>query len=194
MIVNLERVQVSAREELTKAEQSLPAIREMRIESKEDQEFAAEILREVKATARAIEDKRKTIVDPLNKALKATNDLFRPISDALKAAERELKQKIADYLIAGEARNQALLQTAASAETSEEAMRALAKHEPVEAPTGVSMRFTWTFEVVDEARVPREYLCVDEAKVKQLIKNADGRLPKVAGIRFQKVPIVASRR
>ena len=41
---------------------------------------------------------------------------------------------------------------------------------PVAKPEGLTYRETWTFRVVDAARVPREYLMVDNVKIGQVVR------------------------
>lgn len=60
-------------------------------------EAAAEDLKAVKAKFKELDAKRKEIVEPLNKAVKAVNDLFRPPLDYLTQAEACLKSAILTY-------------------------------------------------------------------------------------------------
>lgn len=51
---------------------------------------------------------------------------------------------------------------------------------PMPEPTKiVPLRKTWKFEVVEEARVPREFLTLDEAKLKTAIKAGERNIPGV---------------
>ena len=61
------------------------------IESEEDKALAAEELRAVKAKFKTLDEKRDSIVRPINAAVKAINDLFRTPLAALTSAETVLK-------------------------------------------------------------------------------------------------------
>ncbi len=56
---------------------------------------------------------------------------------------------------------------------------------------GISYRSEWRFEVVDPALVPREYLSVDETKIRGVVRSLKG-LAKIAGVRVyeERVPVV----
>lgn len=61
-------------------------------------ELAADDLKTIKAKAAVLEAKRKEIVDPLNRAVKAVNDLFRAPADFYGRAEKALKDGMSAYL------------------------------------------------------------------------------------------------
>ena len=77
-----------------RAQQALAFIRDFEIDSAETYSFAAEELRAIKARSAQIEAQRTGITGPINKALKAINDLFRGPSELLSEAERNLKGKM----------------------------------------------------------------------------------------------------
>lgn len=92
-----------------RAEAVLQLVRDFAVDSQSSYELAAEELRSIKARAQTLEEQRTSITGPINKALKAINDLFRGPSEFLAEAERELKAKMLCYqqeqlLIAAEAR------------------------------------------------------------------------------------------
>lgn len=153
------------------------------------QEQVAEVLRRVKARYREIEDKRKEITVPLNAALRAVNDLFRPPRERFEALERMLKDKIAAYLREKSAANVAALQAVSVAATPAQATAALATVAPVAPPVGVSVRHVWKFEVTDPDLVPRELCSPDPKKIGQLAPGTD-----VPGVRWFQEPVVSARR
>ncbi len=67
------------------------------IDCPEMYEAAADDLKAVKAKYKAIEAQRVEIVGPLNKAVKAVNELFRPPLDFLEKAETTLKGRLIAY-------------------------------------------------------------------------------------------------
>lgn len=77
--------------------QMLVAAQSYTIDCPEMYEAAAEDLKAVKTKWKDIEAKRKEIVEPLNKAVKAVNDLFRAPLDYLTQAESVLKGALLTY-------------------------------------------------------------------------------------------------
>jgi len=113
-----------------KAQRALQFIKEFQITAPEDYDLAAEELRAIKSRANQLEDQRTSITGPINKALKAINDLFRGPGELLAEAERTLKGKMLAYSqeqerIAAEARRKA--EEAAEAERRRLAEEAAAR-------------------------------------------------------------------
>lgn len=95
-----------------RAQAALNMVNDMQIDSQESYELAADELKAIKTKAKSLEEQRKTIVDPLNKATKAINDLFRNPAQFLVEAEKIIKTKMIKYTeiqerIAEEARRKA---------------------------------------------------------------------------------------
>lgn len=182
--------------ELAGVREGLVLLKGLSVINEAEQEFAAEILRDVKAKHTALEKKRKAITGPLNQVLKEVNDLFRPVRLALEQSEFLLKGKIATFLAECEARNAEALEAAGSAESSEAAEAALAQLSPVAAPLGVSVRYSWVFEITEPEEVPRALWSPDPAKVDGELQAAlkrSGRPPEISGVTFTKRPIVTAR-
>jgi hypothetical protein len=57
---------------------------------------------------------------------------------------------------------------------------------------GVAFRETWDFEIVDESRVPREYLQVDRVKLGQVVRAMKGRT-SIPGVRVFSKPVTSVR-
>lgn len=181
-------------ESQTELHDSLQFIEAFTIINQEDQEFAAQVLREVKEKYTELEKKRTSITKPMNVALREVNNLFRPIKEALERGEKLLKRKIADYQLEQEQRNTAALQAAAAAAEPEEAQEALAEVEVVESPKGVNVRYVWRAKIVNEDLLPREYLTPDVRKIEAHARDAGDAEPfAIPGVLFEKSPIVSSR-
>jgi hypothetical protein len=160
------------------------------IVSDEYQDFAAQLLREVKAEWSAVEEERKKITKPLNEATKATNALFKPVLGALESAEQILKNKIAGYLQAKQNANTAALMASVQLETPQQAMQVISQIEPVQAPQGVSVRKVWKFVIENPDLVPREFCSPDESK----IRLVDPTTASIPGIRFFQEDVVTARK
>jgi len=157
-------------------------------ESDADAEFGAQVLREVKANFKSIDERRKEITVPLNAALNSVNGLFRPALDVLSRCEKNLKMKLAGYQERKELANRAALELAAVAPTAEEAREAVQLVDQSGPPKGTSVRYVTKFRVVNPELVPREYCSPDPAKIKAA---APGTVP---GVEWFEEPIVSSRR
>jgi colicin import membrane protein len=169
----------------------------------------AEDLKRVKAAQKKLDETRTGITGPMNAALKAVNDLFRTPGDRLARIERYIKQQLGSFAdeqerirreeqrkAEAEAQRQrerleAQAAKASAAGKSEKAEqlqeRAAAVVAPViqrEAPkvAGLASREAWKFEVVDPAQVPREYLMVDEQKIRRLVGAMKGET-KIPGVK-----------
>lgn len=174
--------------ESSDAKSVMDLIRELPVTNADEQQFAAEVLRDIKDRYNEIEKRRKAITVPINTALKEVNNLFRPVKEAYEESERILKGKISAYLADLEKANQLALQEAAEALTPEEAVEALAEVQEIQAPKGISVRKVWKFQVVSPDLVPYEYLCPDLEKI---AAAAPGPVP---GVKFFEEDIVTSRR
>jgi hypothetical protein len=77
-----------------RAQQALAFIQAFEIDSTEAYGLAADELKAIKVRANTIEEQRTAITGPINKALKAVNDLFRGPGELLAQAEKMLKGKM----------------------------------------------------------------------------------------------------
>lgn len=177
-------------QEASKAQQALGMLHAFAIENEEDHSFAGEVLLQVKASWKELEEKRTAVTGPLNEALRTVNDWFRPVQQPLKEAERILKEKISAFIIARKAANEAAMLAAASAAQAGDGEAALVHVGAIQdAPrvAGISVKEVWDWEVENLDEVPREFLTVDERKVREAIWYADTekRAPlPIPGLRF----------
>lgn len=79
------------------AQRALANATDFTVDSDEMLEAAGDDLRKVKVLQKSVEDKRTSITVPLNAALKAINDLFRPAGNFLADAEKTLKGAMLTY-------------------------------------------------------------------------------------------------
>lgn len=166
----------------------LELIEDSDITNSDDYEVAGTMLKDLKGQAKKLKESRTEITGPMNKALEATRKLFRDPLKVLEQAERMLKQKMADYKNAIEEERQKALEVAGEASMAgdeEVAVAAMQRAAASKAPevAGVSMTEVWDYEIVDEAEVPREFMCVDDDVVKATIKKNKGST-KIPGLRI----------
>lgn len=182
--------QREAQAQAAKATEWLSLLRSFVIQNDDQQEQIGGVLRDVKARYKEIEDKRTEITKPLNQALRAVNDLFRPPKQRFEELEKLLKGKITAYLEAKNRANEERLRQVAAAQTPAMAQLGLATVSPVAPPTGVSVRHVWRFEITDPDLVPREYCSPDAKK----IGVVDPTATTIPGVRFFQEPVVSARR
>lgn len=80
-----------------RAQSALTMVESMVIDSQETYDLAADELKAIKSKAKTLEDQRTGITGPINKALKAVNDLFRGPAQYLEQAEKIIKGKMLTY-------------------------------------------------------------------------------------------------
>lgn len=107
--------------------------------------------------------------------------------EAAEAAARQAEEARKAAEVAAAAGNaEAAVELEQQAEQAVEAATALATMAPAVAAApaklaGVSTRQEWDFEVTDPAAIPREYLVIDEKKIRGVVKalKADANIPGV---------------
>lgn len=188
------------------------------IKTVEDYEAGTTLLMRVKGAQQKLEDARTSITKPMNAALKAINDFFRGPAEKLAAAESNVKRAMIGYTNeqerlrkiaqakadeAARKETQRLQAQAAKAEASGKVEKAAAlemRAATVVAPvvnlappkvTGVSTREVWKFEVTDPLLVPRQYLVVDESKIRRVVGALKGDT-QIAGVRVYTDKTIAS--
>jgi hypothetical protein len=182
--------------EATTATQVRDELRLLPVVTSEQITFASELLVDVKGRLKELDERMREITRPLNEALKSTRDLFRPALDAYGEAEAILKQKIAAAHAAIAAENRrAMLAAQAAMQAGDVRAAALATATIAEKPEveGVRTRETWTFRVVDARLVPREFLVIDEKKIRaHVAEHGDSR--PIPGVAIEKTTQVVAAR
>ena len=187
----------AASAELVTVNEEIAELADWEITDEEDLALAGEMLADVKGRLKRLEAKRKEITGPMNKALKAVNNLFREPKERLGEAERMLKGGIAGYMSRVAESNDDAYAEAGEAETTQEAVNALEKVRDVTAPKGISIRHTWVPVIVDENKVPQHLCSPDISKIKAEMAGKvftdTGEPVPIAGVRFERKDIVSSR-
>lgn len=179
----------------SKAQELLGKARAITVDGEGTLRLATEGLVVIKDALTQSEEKRKFFVKPLNDHTKAINGLFHRITDPLNEADRILRSKVLAY--------RAEIERAAAAERAQLQDQAVAAADAGDAVTSsalvaqadavvtpektldagglatVGTAKTWVFEVKDPMAVPREYLIVNESKVRQAVKSGIREIPGV---------------
>lgn len=169
------------------ATRKLNEAEDFKVESQADYEKANDWLVTVKKAKREVNDKKRGILDPINLAAKRTRELFHQPEDMLLAAENVIKASMLDYrskIEREEAEKARKLQAEVDAgkKSEEEAVDQIAQSEAPEKTTHsnkgrTTLRETLGVRVVDEAKVPREFLTLDMVKIRNHALGRNG-LPK----------------
>lgn len=180
------------------------------VKSLPDAKTATEDLTIIRQSKKALEEKRKGYVAPLNDQVKLINDAFRQVSDPLNQADKLTSDKILaftrelDRLRAEqEAINRQKMELARrEAElnhgevtidtTPVEVIPEPGKRIRTEIGTA-TQRDNWKYEVVDIDLLPREYMTPDAALLNATAKKYHDQ-KKVAGVRFYNEPTLVNTR
>ena len=168
-----------AQAETKEASDILALVQAFQVQGQADLDFANECLGDVKSKAKALEEQRKEATQHLDKALKVIRGWFKPALDFYGQCETIWKLKIRDGFMALQQSQQAALQLAGQAHaagnvTAVAQSMVAANAVAVSLPANVSVVERWAWRVTDAALVPRDFLCVDTAKVDAFVKAMKG--------------------
>jgi hypothetical protein len=190
-------------------EQLMTRVTNLKIRDQEGYSEAAGWLKSIKGFLKAIEDARTRITKPINESLREVNaqakDAAAPFlegetkikramiawSDEQDRLQREEQRRQNEAAAKEQARLQEIADRAAAkgqtgkAEQFEE--RAQAVTAPIvqtQAPKvgGISIPKVWVFEITDEDLIPRDYLVVDETRIRRVVTALKGDT-KIPGVR-----------
>ena len=149
-------------------------------------ESASVILKTIADTKKSIEERRTFFVKPLNDQVKNINDLFKSIVAPLAVADSMIRGKILVYRqkqqdalrkeqerLDAEARK---AQKKADVKAERNGVESVTIVAPVVAPPpttigNATVKKVWKFRVVDTAIVPRDYMIVDETKIRAAVRD-----------------------
>lgn len=177
----------------------LGQLRDWPCDTEEDETVLAEILQEFKGRYKELEEKRKSITQPLNAAKRAVDALFRPARSALEEAERIIKGKLRDAADRREAARREALRLASEAAGRGDVKGAQAAMATIPTnsggPDGVSYRYQWKWELVDIEKVPPGFLALNPATMKMYVSKyrTSDEIPGIPGIRFHRERTVVSQ-
>lgn len=156
------------------------------IADEKTQNEAVDYLSGIARAKKDLEEKRVFFVKPLNDQVKKINEFFKKYSTPLLEADGILRRKMVDYRTVlrkiEEEKNRKALELAKSVGIEQEELDMEVKPEAAKTESGtVSGRKVMRFELVDENKVPREYLTVDASKIR---KGIAAGVREIDGIRI----------
>jgi phosphoenolpyruvate-protein kinase (PTS system EI component) len=179
------------------------------IKTAEGYEAAATMLKSIKGSLATIEDARTRITQPINASLREVNAQAKAAAAPFLADEQTIKRAMIAYsdeqdrLQREEQRRQNEAAAKEQARLQEIADRAAAKGQDTKAEAfqeraqavtapivqreqpkiaGIAIPKIWTFEITDEDLIPREYLIVDESRIRRVVTALKGDT-KIPGVR-----------
>lgn len=190
------------------------------IKSNEDYTRAGQLLITIKGIRKKIEETFKPIKQKMDIAKKEVLDQEKAADAPLAAAEAIIKPRIAQWNAEQERIRQAeerrlqeiarqeeedrqiaaaiAAEQSGNKEEAEAIIEATVQAAPVVVPklvpkvAGVSFTKQWKFRITDEAKIPRQYLCVDEQKIGAVVR-AMKDAANIPGVEVYSVDSVSSR-
>lgn len=142
------------------------------INTKQEFELAAEKIKSLKNLAQLADTEEKKISAPLNDALKATREHFKPFKNLVGEWEQKIKLLMSVF-VEGQKKKLAKVEEDFSTGKIKKLSTAQNKMEAIvpENTDSVQVRKVWTMRIVDEKKIPREFLVPNEAAIKAALKN-----------------------
>lgn len=175
------------------------------IANDEDANKTSVLIQSIAKMKKSLNSQRLFFTKPLNDQMKKINELFKQMSSPLVEADeivrvkvlayRKEQQKIADeqerLLEIARKKRQAKIDKIAEEKGVEAPKLEVTKVEASAPMQGATTRKSWTYKVVDQAKIPREYLQIDVVAVREAIRNG---VRAVDGLEiFEEETLVASR-
>lgn len=164
----------------------------LEIKNAEDLKNAVSILSQMNQYADSVKEKKELLTKPLNEALKAARDMFKPIEETYDDAIQSLRSKMSAYQTE-QVRIQKEEETKIANRIGEgkgklKIEKAMKKMESVVVPSKevastqglVQFREVKKFEVVDIKALPLEYLMPNEALIQKAMKEGK----ELKGVRY----------
>jgi len=158
-------VQTKAKRDATK----LAAVADsIMVTTSAQEEKAYDALTQIKTALKTVEAERKKITAPLNQSLKAANVMFKTLSEPFKTADSIIRQKILDFREEQEEKARKEQERREKIQAAHEAKGHqtydLEEVEPEVAQETKTVK-RWTYEVLDESKVPEAYKMLNSSAV-----------------------------
>jgi len=163
------------------------------IVSQADVDKANIILRNIAKQMKAIEKKRKRFTQPLNQSLREINSTFKELVKPLEIAKDILTQKVMDWRDAEKQKRQAEQERIEKEEARRRKIQeahkekghevsepiVMAKPKPLKETDTTHIRKVWKFEIIEMAKIPREYLMVNKSFIREAIRDGVRIIPGI---------------
>ena len=151
-----------------------------------------DFLKNIKTVGKAIKQQKDKVLDPAKLVVKNFKEMFKPVEDNYAEAEKNVKSKILTYNLEVEKKNREKEEKIAKriekgtmkVETAVKKMEDI-KGASKEGNVGkVSMRTLKKVKILDESKIPREYLEPNMSKIKKVV---------LAGVEIAGVTVVEEK-
>lgn len=162
-------------------------VENMQVISKESQIEATNLVKQIKALKKIINERKEFFTKPFNEVLKYVREQAKALNSPLDEMEKTLREKLINY--------QEVLEKKAQEqrEKFEKKMEKSIKENkplPVEAPieaekkvkseeSTLTYKDVWKFEIEDPSKVPAEYMIPDEVKIGKVVRGGIREIPGV---------------
>jgi hypothetical protein len=168
------------------------------VETEDDVDTASQFLRKIKDAEIILEDKRKEFTAPLNTSLKAINSTFKEMKEPLILARDSIQVKILSWRKEEQRKKDEEAKRLAEIVSKEKEEGNLEEIEPVKLEPekiktnigNTQVRKYWNFKVFNVEDIPREYLQLNETKVRTAIRNGVREIPGLEIFQEEKISIV----
>jgi len=174
----------------------------------EDNKVAVDDLSIISRLKKAMEAKRKEYIEPLKTQVDAINATYKTLMEPVLSADKITRDKMLAYdarVRAERAEQERINQLRMEAAKAEMALNGelsesvnLIEVTPEQGKTArtdlgtASMADRWTYDVIDETLIPREYLVIDHAQLSAIARSHHDR-KNIPGIKFVNKPIISVR-
>jgi len=140
---------------------------------------AYEILKLIAAKKKEIKKRKEEIIKPMNASLKAARALFAEVEAPLLEADIILRDKILAFQQEQQAKAAKEMERREKIQATHEA-KGHQTYELAEVEPDVGESVTvkrWTYEMIDESKLPRKYLCADLGKIRAAVNDGERDIP-----------------
>jgi len=143
-----------------------------KIKCVEDLTRADEARIKIKDKLAQLEEERKQITSPINESLKVVNDRYKTLTLPLKNLKDKIEKMILDYRRVEEEKR-ATEEARLIAETGNEMISITNSIPEVIETRTAKTTFVkkWVYEIVDEKKIPRSFLMINDSAVKDAISE-----------------------
>lgn len=173
---------------------------EITIETQDQYTAAGDKIKEVNTRIRKLEEKRKQYTDPLDDLKKQIMSDFKQMTDPLEEFVDMVKSKMLEFYKAEQKRKdeeqkriEAEALEKAKQEDVSEVIVPVVNHQ-LKTQRGykstITVKKVWKWRVVDETKVPREYLCLDEKKINLAVRNEVRKIDGLEIYQEETAPVI----
>jgi len=162
--------------------------------NQEEADTANATLQTIAKGLKQIEEKRKSFTAPLNQSLNEINKTFKDVVAPINEAKQGLTSRLMEWrrqeqvridaerekAVKEEDRRRKIQEAhAAKGHNIKEEITPVAKPVPFSVKDNTKIRLTWTYDIEDETKVPREYLEVNRPSITAAVRSGVRDIPGV---------------